>query len=383
VAHSSVSSGVACIATSKLKLQYAFGRVLQCACSSALDKIKGSRPAKACSPRRFRLSIDHILLLEAGTSSVGIICHNFPHFLSMFSPYDPEKGEGARPTAEETSRPAAITALSSVAVSLLGKKKADEEEDFSNRISPDELRERDPPIPARDPLAVFRRLTGIDSGLAHKRIKRLGLNRPAKNPGIYQHVVDEENAAKRKYLLFSRLINGCLGLQIIVAAALTALGAGDGPHAVVTVFGAINTVIAGFLTYLKGSGLPNRPKFFQSQWSELREYIEQRERDFGREGCKLNVDDVVSTVEGMYKEIRAEIEANTPDGYTSVTRGKKILHTPSDKPTEGTGGSKLVKSETTATTDTDGEKDEGGRMHDGLSDSWKSRQNDRNFSILS
>jgi hypothetical protein len=85
----------------------------------------------------------------------------------------------------------------------------------------------------------------------------------------------------------------------------------------------------------------------------------------------------------MYKEIRAEIEANTPDGYTSVTRGKKILHTPSDKPTEGTGGSKLVKSETTATTDTDGEKDEGGRMHDGLSDSWKSRQNDRNFSILS
>lgn len=55
-----------------------------------------------------------------------------------------------------------------------------------------------------------------------------------------------------------RLISVALIMQLIVAAALTALGAADGNHGAVTVFGGINTVIAGFLTYLKGSGLPNR-----------------------------------------------------------------------------------------------------------------------------
>ncbi len=77
------------------------------------------------------------------------------------------------------------------------------------------------------------------------------------------HLVDNEIKQKNTYKMFSRLINGCLGLQIIVAAALTALGAADGSRKAVTVFGATNTVIAGFLTYLKGSGLPGRLQYFQ------------------------------------------------------------------------------------------------------------------------
>jgi hypothetical protein len=196
------------------------------------------------------------------------------------------------------------------------------DEDLSKKISSAELAAIDPPVPAGDQLAIFRRLTGIDSGVAHRRNKPLNLYRPAPNEGIYQHVIDEEKAARKKYLIFSRLINGCLGLQIIVAAALTALGAGNGPHAVVTIFGAINTVIAGFLTYLKGSGLPNQPKSFQNEWSKLREFIEQRERDFGRQDCKLLVDEQVTIVEEMYKEIRAAIEANTSDGFMSIVKAR-------------------------------------------------------------
>ena len=289
---------------------------------------------------------------------------------------DEEKGESAKPNAGRSNPPAATPIISSMAVSFFGKRKLeeDEEEDYSDRISPERLAVIDPPVSASNQLAIFRRLAGIDSSIAHRPNRHLRLHRPAPNRGIYQHVVEEESAAKRKYLLFSRLINGCLGLQIVVAAALTALGAGDGPHAVVTVFGAINTVIAGFLTYLKGSGLPNRPKFFQTQWSELREHIEQRERDFGREDCKLNVDDEVKTVEDMYREIRAEIEANTPDGYTSVMRGKKVLHTPSNKPTESTGGSKSARSEMSATAEAGEDKEEGRRMNDGIKDGWKSRE---------
>lgn len=73
------------------------------------------------------------------------------------------------------------------------------------------------------------------------------------------------------------LISSCLGVQIIVAAALTALGAAHANSHAVTVFGAINTVIAGFLAYLKGSGQPMRYKYYAHEWSKIREYIEQRE----------------------------------------------------------------------------------------------------------
>lgn len=84
-------------------------------------------------------------------------------------------------------------------------------------------------------------------------------------PGIYATVVDNEIKQKKTYKFFSRGINACLGIQLVVAATLTALGASSSSHGAVTAFGGINTVIAGFLTYLKGSGLPGRLQYFQHE----------------------------------------------------------------------------------------------------------------------
>ncbi|MCJ1239414.1 hypothetical protein MMC14_007410 [Varicellaria rhodocarpa] len=184
--------------------------------------------------------------------------------------------------------------------------------------SPPHLHDHDGPMRGRDKLATFRRITGITSGQAHK-----DEHRPAKNVGIYARVVRNEKQAQDAFKLSSHLINGCLALQLIVAAALTALGAGDGPHAAVTVFGAVNTVIAGFLTYLKGSGLPNRHKFYASSWGKVREYMEQREREFEREDCPLDVEEVIRKVEDMYEEVRQDVEANEPEAYTSTGQLKR------------------------------------------------------------
>lgn len=219
------------------------------------------------------------------------------------------------------SKRSTVVDIISKALKFFGMRKPGDNGNYNDPEDPDRLRIINERVPKGDRQAIFRRLTGIDSARAHEQNKQY-LNRPAPNQGIYKHVVDEEKAARKEYVIFSRLINGCLGLQIIVAAALTALGAGNGPHAVVTIFGAINTVIAGFLTYLKGSGLPHRTKFFQNQWSQLRDFIEQRERDFGCQDCDLDVYAQVKIVEDMYKEVKAEIEANTPDGYMSMTRPK-------------------------------------------------------------
>ncbi|GLB06596.1 hypothetical protein AtubIFM57258_001906 [Aspergillus tubingensis] len=162
-------------------------------------------------------------------------------------------------------------------------------------------------IPPQDKLLVFRALTGIDSIPALNTLHHF--SRTAPNIGIYTRVVEAEKSAATRYRFFSILINVCLGIQIVVAAALTALGAASGPHSAVTAFGAINTIMAGVLTYLKGSGLPDRLKHYQNEWRNIREYIEQRERELCLAGCSLDIQDEIQFIEYMYEGVKREIEA--------------------------------------------------------------------------
>ncbi|KAJ4380587.1 hypothetical protein N0V86_003946 [Didymella sp. IMI 355093] len=174
-------------------------------------------------------------------------------------------------------------------------------------------------------LANFRHMVGIYStkgfsGSTDPSQNNLHFDgRAAPNVGIYNRVCHREAAAKRGFKFASLMINGCLGLQVIVAAALTAMGAANTNHVAITAFGAINTVIAGILTYLKGSGLPNRIRWAENEWKKVREYIEQRERDFSRPNCQLDVQEVVQVIEAMYEEVKADIANNTPDAYVSLS----------------------------------------------------------------
>ncbi|KAH7033075.1 uncharacterized protein B0I36DRAFT_320723 [Microdochium trichocladiopsis] len=181
-------------------------------------------------------------------------------------------------------------------------------------------------IPENDSLLLYRLMMGI-SAAPHLGfdLEANGGRRPAANLGIYARVVHAEQKAKDSFKVFSVIINGCYFLQIIVAAALTAMGAANANNKAITAFGAFNTIIAGLLTFLKGSGLPARYKYYGNEWKKIRQYIEQRERDFSRQGCTLDVYHVAETIEKMYAHIEQEIEANTPDSYTSVTRSSQQL----------------------------------------------------------
>ncbi|KAI1465760.1 uncharacterized protein F4812DRAFT_111126 [Daldinia caldariorum] len=179
-------------------------------------------------------------------------------------------------------------------------------------------------VPEDNPLLLFRLMVGISTSpyLGYSESSPVG-TRPAANIGIYARVVHSEQKSKDRYKVFSILINACYFLQIVVAASLTAMGAAGVSHGAVTTFGAINTIIAGLLTFLKGSGLPARLKYYGNEWKKIREFIEQRERDFSRTGCTLDVYEVVATIDRMYNNTKQEIEMNTPDGYTSVTRNAR------------------------------------------------------------
>ncbi|RFU81703.1 hypothetical protein TARUN_488 [Trichoderma arundinaceum] len=161
-------------------------------------------------------------------------------------------------------------------------------------------------IPTNDKLLAFRSLTGIDtvpalSSTGHAR-------RAAANIGIYFRVIEAEQKAARSYSIFHIATNFCLGAQIIVGAALTAIGAADGSRHAVTGLGAMNTIMAGILTYLKASGLPDRFKAHENQWKEIREHIEQRERELCLLDCTLDVQEEVAIVEEMYNQAKAELD---------------------------------------------------------------------------
>lgn len=208
-------------------------------------------------------------------------------------------------------------------------------------------------------LFLFRHLTGITT---HPSM--VG-SRAAPNLGIYTRVVNNEAKAKKGHKYFSWLINGCLGVQVIVAAALTALGAAGANHTAITAFGAINTVIAGVLTFLKGSGLPNRLKYYHSEWKQIREFIEQRERDLSRPGCDLDVFGVIGMIEKMYEEVKTDLKASTPDRFAGFGTKKQTETATKDSafnlPRVETGGfsEKLrsVQSGFTSRVSTDGLKD--------------------------
>ncbi|KAI1176880.1 hypothetical protein F4777DRAFT_587639 [Nemania sp. FL0916] len=178
--------------------------------------------------------------------------------------------------------------------------------------------------PDDDPLTFFRLMLGIQTTpyLGFTLSSPLG-TRPAANIGLYARIIHAEQKAKDSFKVFSVVINGCYFLQIVIAAALTALGAAGAGRGAITAFGALNTVIAGFLTFLKGSGLPGRLKYYGNEWKKIREYIEQRERDFMRPGHNLNVFDVVETIEKMYNNLKTDIEMNTPDSYNSISRQRQ------------------------------------------------------------
>ncbi|KAL9610153.1 MAG: hypothetical protein Q9167_005131 [Letrouitia subvulpina] len=168
--------------------------------------------------------------------------------------------------------------------------------------------------------------------------RSLNTKRPAANLGIYARVISEERTARWQFYLVASLINACYFLQIVIAAALTSLGASSASHVLVTVFGGLNTVIAGMLTYLKGQALPNRLRQYWIGLRKCREYIEEKERELAEPGCELDVDRELAMIVRMYHDVRQTAEDNTPDTYLPMKGAGRALLKKSGKERRKGGG---------------------------------------------
>nr|POE76157.1 hypothetical protein CFP56_59637 [Quercus suber] len=96
----------------------------------------------------------------------------------------------------------------------------------------------------------------------------------AQPESLFQRATKHRRNQTATYLFSATVSNGLLLSQVVLGAALTGLGASASSHILITVFGALNTVIAGVLAFVKSRGQPMRARMFRDDLDRVVDEIE-------------------------------------------------------------------------------------------------------------
>lgn len=123
--------------------------------------------------------------------------------------------------------------------------------------------------------AQFCMLVGVPSTSADtpkgERVK------PPPPKSLYGRALRQLSAQRFTYYATASLSNTLLLTQVVLGAALTGLGASESSHILITVFGALNTIIAGVVAYLKSRGQPMRARMYRDDLERVVDEIENSE----------------------------------------------------------------------------------------------------------
>jgi hypothetical protein len=117
----------------------------------------------------------------------------------------------------------------------------------------------------------FCALTGVPASNARDKSARIGPKT------LYGRATKRYAQARRAHSFMTALSNTLLLSQVVLGATLTALGASESSHILITAFGVINTVIAGLVAYLKSRGQPARQRIFRDELERVVDEIENSE----------------------------------------------------------------------------------------------------------
>ncbi|KAI0479539.1 hypothetical protein GGR56DRAFT_635564 [Xylariaceae sp. FL0804] len=183
-------------------------------------------------------------------------------------------------------------------------------------------------------LVVFRKALGINyqrAGAADGGTLEEGRRSAV---GIYASVIRAQQSKRTAHTLVSAFLYLCYFAQIIVGAALTALGPMAAQHTtVITVLGAVNTVVAGVLALIKGSGQPMKLGKDRIGYRRLQDWIEETEAllAVGVIGCnEREVGLLVETAFRRYNAAKLSDENNDPDYYVNQPVGPSRHHAGND-----------------------------------------------------
>lgn len=144
---------------------------------------------------------------------------------------------------------------------------------------------------------------------------------------LYSRVVGHLGRQTAVYYLTATLTNTLLMSQVVLGAALTGLGASQSSHILITVFGALNTVIAGLIAFLKSRGQPMRARNFRDDLERIVDGIENSAIMWlgisrGAHGYDaIDIDDMVTVrsevarLTRLYDDAVIRNSNNDPDNY--------------------------------------------------------------------
>ncbi|TGJ81379.1 hypothetical protein E0Z10_g7383 [Xylaria hypoxylon] len=161
--------------------------------------------------------------------------------------------------------------------------------------------------------------------------------------GIYRTVVETQTRMIIQYALLTAFLYLVYFAQIIIGAALTSIGAtATGHEKVITILGALNTVLAGLLALIKGSGQPQKLGKDRIGYRRLQDWIEETEALLAVGVIGRNRKEVGLLVESAFKRYnaaKASEENNDPDFYV-YHQQEPIGNRPSDDGRKGNESTK-------------------------------------------
>jgi hypothetical protein len=94
---------------------------------------------------------------------------------------------------------------------------------------------------------------------------------------LYGRAIKQKRDQSVTYQVTAGISNTLLLSQVVLGAAVTALGASESSHILITLFGATNTIIAGVVAYLKSRGQPMRARMYRDDLERVVDEIENSE----------------------------------------------------------------------------------------------------------
>ena len=151
------------------------------------------------------------------------------------------------------------------------------------------------------------------------------------NPkSLYGRALGLKKSQNRVYQVTAGISNSLLLAQVVIGAAVTALGASESSHILITLFGAANTIIAGVVAYLKSQAQPMRARMYCDDLERVVDEIENSEIMWlgiskhmhgysDIDDQKVTVRSEVARLSRLYDRVVKNNALNNPEMYTSAS----------------------------------------------------------------
>lgn len=210
---------------------------------------------------------------------------------------------------------------------------------YTESLATTDLEQQPPPTRPPLPPSALKDLSGNDAHAQFCLLTGCPPSTPGAKPkfavprkSLYGRATTELSYQRRAYNFGASLNNILLLSQVILGAALTALGASASSHLLITLFGATNTIIAGLVAYLKSRGQPMRARMYRDDLERVVDEVENSEVMWrgiadGVHGYKdIDTDEVtvrseVARLTRLYERAVRLNGLNNPDMYMAGSGG--------------------------------------------------------------